>query len=220
MAASFLGRLTGALQIIGSALALKGAVGTATISATTTLTNRDAYVLRLATNSSTTRTLVLPPYDDGRIAVVVNTGSSGNIAVTDAAGNAVITVTPKQRVVLMADGTAWLEVIGPAMVRIADPGNAGAIPVTYSGVCAITTGASGETRTLAAPSFVGQRITLTHDVDGGGDAVITSAVAINRTGNNTITFADAGRWIDLVGAQVAGALVWRAVGSDAALSTV
>jgi len=102
---------------------------------------------------------------------------------------------------------------------IADPGNAGAIPVTRSGQVAITT-AGAETRTLAIPTFAGQRLVISMDVDGG-DAVITVAAAFNQTGNNTITLNDAGDTVELVGVQVGGALVWRNAFNDgAALSTV
>lgn len=118
--------------------------------------------------------------------------------------------------------TALAEIY-PAVQRIAviaDPGDAGAIPVLRSGNCAITTGADPETRTLAAPSTPGLTLVLTHDVDGGGDAVITVVSAINQTGNNTITLADAGDTLVLMSAEVASTPVWRVVTNDgAALST-
>ncbi len=97
---------------------------------------------------------------------------------------------------------------------VADPGDTGAIAVARSGACAVTTGGSGETRTLAAPDAVGRQLTITLDVDGGGDCVITAATAINVTGNNTITMADAGDNITLVGAEVGGSKVWRVVEND------
>ena len=97
---------------------------------------------------------------------------------------------------------------------IDDPGDGLAIPVTASGVCALTTTeAGGETRTLAIPAFVGQQLTLTLDVDGG-DCVVTVAAAVNVTGNNTLTLDNAGETIVLVGTQVAGALVWRVAAND------
>ncbi len=103
--------------------------------------------------------------------------------------------------------------------NIADPGNAGAIAVTASGVCNITT-TGAETRTLAAPTFQGQRLNLSMTVDGG-DAVLTVASAINQTGNNTITFNDAGDHVELVAVLIAAALRWRLVVNDGAtLSTV
>lgn len=102
---------------------------------------------------------------------------------------------------------------------IADPGDAGAIPVTSTGTCALTS-AGAETRTLAVPSFAGQRLDLSFNVDAG-DIVLTAAAAINQTGNNTLTFADAGDHISLVAVTVAAGLVWRVVANDGvALSTV
>lgn len=103
---------------------------------------------------------------------------------------------------------------------IADPGAAGAIPVDESGTCAITT-AGAQTRTLAIPTFAGQEIAISMNVDGPGDAVITVAQAINQAGNNTITLNDAGDFILLVGVTVGGALRWRVAANDGAvLSTV
>ena len=100
-------------------------------------------------------------------------------------------------------------------VQIADPGNSTkAIPVTRSGVCAITT-AGAETRTLAIPSFVGQRITLCLNVDGG-DCVITVASAINQAGNTTITLNDIGDTVALVGILRSGARAWRVLVNDGA----
>ena len=104
--------------------------------------------------------------------------------------------------------------------HIADPGDGGAIPVTRSGTCALTTTTGGgETRTLAIPTLEGQKLSISFDVDGG-DAVITVTGGLNQTGNDTITLADAGDYVLLEGVQVAGALVWRLVANDGgALST-
>lgn len=109
---------------------------------------------------------------------------------------------------------------GAAAQLIADPGDAGAIPVTHNGVCAITT-AGDETRTVADPTFIGQRLTLCIDVDGGS-CVVTFASAINQTGDNTATMNEVKDFLELVCVQIAGVKVWRvASGNDgAALSTV
>ena len=116
-----------------------------------------------------------------------------------------------------ADVEAALAEIYPRItgVAIADPGNSTkAIPVTRSGVCAITT-AGAETRTLAIPSFVGQRITLCLNVDGG-DCVITVASAINQAGNTTITLNDIGDTVALVGILRSGVRAWRVLVNDGA----
>ena len=104
---------------------------------------------------------------------------------------------------------------------IADPGDGAAVPVTSSGVCALTSDTAAETRTLAIPTRVGQVLDLVMDVDGGGDIVVTVAAAVNVTGNNTLTLDNAGEHISLRGVQVGGALVWRVLANDGvALTTV
>lgn len=106
-----------------------------------------------------------------------------------------------------------------AALAVADPGNAGAIAVTHSGVCPLVT-AGAETRTLAIPTFLGQELVLQMKTDGG-DGVVTSAQAINQAGNNTITFNDAGDAVGLVAIDVGGALRWRVRFNDGAtLATV
>lgn len=107
----------------------------------------------------------------------------------------------------------------PLSATITDPGNAGAIPVTNGGTCAIVT-AGAETRTLAVPTNVGQMMTLAMKTDGG-DCVITAAAAVNQTGNNTITLNDAGDTVVLVGVEVGSNKRWRVLVNDgASLSTV
>ncbi|MEW6670221.1 MAG: hypothetical protein AB1427_00875 [Thermodesulfobacteriota bacterium] len=114
---------------------------------------------------------------------------------------------------------ALQEIYPKAPVAIADPGDAGAIPVTKSGSVAITT-AAAETRTIAIPGVAGITIAISLDVDGG-DCVITAAAAINQTGNNTITLGDAGDTIVLTAVQVGGARRWRVVVNDGcSLTTV
>jgi predicted RecA/RadA family phage recombinase len=107
----------------------------------------------------------------------------------------------------------------PITANIADPGNAGAIPVIASGHVDIVT-AAAETRTLAAPSFEGQQLLVGMKTDGG-DCVITVATTINQTGNNTVTLNDAGDAVLLVGKVNGGNVRWSVVANDGAvLSTV
>lgn len=108
---------------------------------------------------------------------------------------------------------------GQITAAIADPGNAGAIPVTGSGYVPIVT-AGAETRTIAAPTFVGQELLVYMKTDGG-DAVITVATGINQTGNNTITMNDAGDSIRLVAIESGSNKRWRVAFNDGcSLSTV
>jgi predicted RecA/RadA family phage recombinase len=102
---------------------------------------------------------------------------------------------------------------------LADPGNAGAIPVTDSGHCdLVTTGA--QTRTLAAPTYLGQLLLVSLKTDGG-NCVITCATTVNQTGNNTITLDDAGDAILLVAKANGANKRWSVVSNDGCtLSTV
>jgi len=94
-----------------------------------------------------------------------------------------------------------------------DPGDGLAIPVTAaSGFCAITT-AGAETRTLAIPTSVGQRLQLVCDTYVG-NCVITVAQAFDQTGNTTITMNGAGDFIELVSVTVGAAYRWRVVAND------
>ena len=105
-----------------------------------------------------------------------------------------------------------VSIYGGVSVPIADPGDAGAIPVAASGHCLLTT-ADAETRTLADPTSDGQELLIALDTDGG-DCVITAASAINQTGNNTITLDDAGDVIRLVAIEVGANKRWRVVVND------
>ncbi len=108
---------------------------------------------------------------------------------------------------------------GPLNNAIADPGDAEAIPVTASGYVALVT-AGAETRTLAAPAFIGQELLVYMKTDGG-DCVVTCTTTVNETGNNTITFANEGEACRLVAVEDGANRRWRLAAVDgAALSTV
>ena len=103
--------------------------------------------------------------------------------------------------------------------EITDPGAAGAIPVTDSGHVDLVT-AAAETRTLAAPTYLGQLLLVSLKTDGG-DCVITCATTVNQTGNNTITMGDASDAILLVAKANGANKRWSVVSNDGcALSTV
>ena len=110
--------------------------------------------------------------------------------------------------------------------HLADPGAGGAIqPVTDSFVLLVTS-QSSTTRTLADPLYDGQELDLFFETDGA-TCVITADSAVNQAGNNTLTLADAGDHIRLVGGRAGGgAREWRVradgtPGNDGvALSTV
>jgi len=116
-----------------------------------------------------------------------------------------------------------LQPVGGGIIKpylaITDPGDAGAIPITVAGYCPLVT-AGAETRTMAAPTYIGQRILLYMKTDGG-NCVVTCATTVNETGNNTITFANTGEAFEAVAVEEGSNLRWRATLTDGAtLSTV
>jgi len=102
---------------------------------------------------------------------------------------------------------------------IPDPGTGAAIPVTVSGGVALTVGAGAETNTLAIPTFVGQELTFSVSVAGGGTRTITAASAINLAGNTNLALTLAGASITLRAMKVGAALAWRVVSNDGTVLT-
>lgn len=157
----------------------------------------------------------------------LNQGTTGNAATaTDLAGtkakNLVYSgpasgsnAAPTFRALVAADVT-----VDALQNLIADPGNAGAIPVTATGTVLLTT-AGAETRTIAAPTAVGIELLLNFETKVG-NCVVTVASTINATGNNTITFTTVGWSIKLVSVRTSvSAFRWAVEYTDGAtLSTV
>lgn len=109
-------------------------------------------------------------------------------------------------------GRGIFQVLYGTMPAIADPGDAGAIPVTRGGYCALVTGGV-ETRTLANPAAIGQRLLLFLKTDGG-NCNITCASAIEQDGDSVIQMDDAGDAIELVGIEDGADKEWRIVFND------
>lgn len=102
---------------------------------------------------------------------------------------------------------------------IADPLTGNAIPVTESGSVAIAMLATGETNTLAAPTFAGQRLCIyaVSEVAGADTRIITCATTLNIGGNTIITLADVGATALLVAVEeTAGVFRWRVEFQDPA----
>lgn len=95
---------------------------------------------------------------------------------------------------------------------IADPGNAGAIPVTDTGKCDLVS-AGAETRTLAAPTYVGQLLLVSFKTKVG-NITLTCATGLNQTGNTTILFDTAADSVLLVGIASGANNRWRVVLND------
>lgn len=114
-------------------------------------------------------------------------------------------------------------VLGVEPRQLADPGDGGRIaPITSAFVRLVSQHAGpGETRLLSDPLFIGQKLDLFFETDGGA-VTITADSAINQTGNNTLLFEDGGDHLRLVGARDgSGGMEWRVVVNDGvSLSTV
>jgi hypothetical protein len=94
-----------------------------------------------------------------------------------------------------------------------DPGNAGIIRADADlQICEMTSGGSGETRTLARPTKPGIRLVLRMKTDGGGDIVVTGTGGFNVAGETQATFADASDFLSLISVTVsAGVFRWEAL---------
>lgn len=105
--------------------------------------------------------------------------------------------------------------------EIADPGNAGAIPIAHSGFVPLVTGGA-ETRTIADPTKVGLDLCLFF-LTKVGNCVCTFASPVNAAGNNTLTHDTAGEAVHFKSVRDGvGTFAWRVVSNEAAtpLSTV
>ncbi len=100
---------------------------------------------------------------------------------------------------------------------IADPGDAGTIDATVSGVCGMTT-AGAETRKLLPPHHLGQWLVLAVTTYVGAATVTsyeadgTTTEALNNTGDTVMTFGSNGEAIQLVAIYLGSDLRWRLVG--------
>lgn len=101
----------------------------------------------------------------------------------------------------------------PAAWALSDPGDGGAIPVSSFGNCAMTALVGATSRSLAAPSFVGQILCLSVATTGG-TITVTASGAINQAGNTAMAFNVPDDSITLIGASVAGSLRWRVLAND------
>ena len=104
--------------------------------------------------------------------------------------------------------------IGVEPRDLGDPGTGANIETAQSGYIKIVSTGAAETNTLDDPQFLGQILDFFFETDGG-DRVITADSAYNQNGDTTMTFADAGDHIRLVGGRAGGgAFEWREIAND------
>lgn len=146
----------------------------------------------------------------GKVSGAPSSDQSGGKAAIQIAADGAATAGPILRASLDT-GATWAGV-DFQMRNSTSSTNGAALAVKFGGSINITT-AGAETRTLAAPGYVGQTLTLYFQTDGG-DCVITSSAAINAAGNTIITMAEAGDCITLRGVYTGAAMVWRVIEND------
>jgi hypothetical protein len=113
------------------------------------------------------------------------------------------------------DGNSEPNSILPGLIQ--DPGPAGAIPVTITGTCTITT-AGVEARTIDDPAYAGQRIVLVLSVAGGA-LTVTATNPVNVAGHTALDASAAGATVELVGVQIGADLRWRVAFLDSFVSS-
>jgi hypothetical protein len=202
---------TGNIAYTGAAtktitLAAQGAASL-TSAAGLTLTGGAASALTTSAGALTLTSAAAATWSTAAGALGIDAGAALNLGGSAATG---VNIGRSGTLVTYASKQA----AGAATNSITDPGNAGAIAVTADGVCNLTS-AGAETRTLAIPTFVGQRILLCLDTDGG-DCVVTVASSFNQAGNTIITLNDAGDSVELVGRTVGGTRKWQLAFNDGA----
>lgn len=190
--------------------------------------------ITLVTTGAQTRTLAIPSYKGQRLSISMGT-DAGDCVVTvasafDQNGNTIITFNDVgdyialEGVVSTGTTLAWRIVARDGALvantshvglMVADPGDGNAIVVTQSGTCELVS-AGAETRTLAIPTFAGQRLDLVHKTDAG-DIVLTVASAFDEFGSTKVTFNDQGDMVSLVGIYSGANLAWRVIANEGGL---
>ncbi len=104
---------------------------------------------------------------------------------------------------------------------IPDPGEAGTIAVTNSGTLLLTTVSGVESRVLPPPSFVGQKIDISLNVNGGTSVNVTASSGFDPGGaSTTLNFSAVGQSARIYAVQEGGALVWRVLRADSSEPTL
>ena len=117
------------------------------------------------------------------------------------------------------NGTS-ISVVNQSSLSIVDPGNGQAIPVTSGGTCELTGTTGAQTRTLAAPTFAGQEITLVTKAITSGTLTITvtNLTDDGAVAKTTIAQSTAGMVTILRGILVGSTLTWIVVVSGGTVS--
>lgn len=146
-------------------------------------------------------------------AVLFGYDSTTILAVDAPLGSIALLTDGKFATKVAAGATSW-SIAAAVADQVVNDGDAIAVDKSYS--FGITMGAGVETNTLAAPTFLGQTMTMTVDVDGGGTRAVTVAAAFDKASNTVITFGAGRDSVGLVCVR-AGALRWQLAYNDGAV---
>ena len=98
---------------------------------------------------------------------------------------------------------------------IPDPGIGGTIDVSNSGTCILTHDTSSFSRTLPAPTFIGQKIDLVLDTISSGTLTVSTPAGYDSGGTNgSLLFTVAGQSARVYAVEEGGTIVWRVLRAD------
>ena len=166
-----------------------------------------------------------PVRKDSLIAIAQGTGNTLNpqkcVIVTDpslAVGKAISDGAAQTDILFDIDAQFSRPTLPGERSYFADPGDVGAIPVEgYMDGVVLLKSAAAETRTIAAASAPGQRLSIGQETDAG-DITLTFAADYDGTPHNTVVFSAVGQFIVL---EAGPTKVWGlVVNRGAALSQV
>lgn len=100
------------------------------------------------------------------------------------------------------------------VVDLADPGNGGTITATAQDTIVRLSSSAVETRTIADPATLGQRLTLFSEAIAGNVVVLASSV-IDASSNNIVRFTSSNQTVWFMAVpKLGGGLRWQYMSSD------
>ena len=106
-----------------------------------------------------------------------------------------------------------------AAYRVPAPTTGTTVYVSKQDTCIpVTTGATAFTLTLARPVKDNIRCIVLLDTDGGGDLTLTVTGGYNAAADTTLTFGDAGDFVQFVSVRLGSTYYWRVIAQEGAFT--